>query len=1189
MENINNSINLLKSIPESLLGKLNITQSTIIDGNGEIEVIILYGTAYSDVNNYVNSIGGKLDDLGYGYGIVNIPIEQLGKLAANPNIQYIELPKSLYFTDEGSNRAACVQRTQSTFGLQGQGTVIGFIDSGIDFTHPAFRNDDGTTRIEYIYDLSTGGSTYSKQQINEALKAPDPYSVVPVIDVTEHGTHVAGIACGGGRINSRYYGVAPKSSIMMVKSGRGLFSLSTQIMRGLKFLVDKGRELGMPLVVNISLSTNDGAHNGTSLLEQYINTIAILERITIVIAAGNEGDAAHHVGGNLADINEIRFNVAEDETAVVINLYKSVLPKITIELITPTGVSSGEIVVEEGLNEGVISRNRYRIFNTGPKPFDMSGEIGISLISGSNYILSGEWKVILRTVNKYEGIYDMWLPISEGLNQKTKFLQPTVNNTLGIPATVSNVISVGSYNYITRNISSFSGRGRNVIYSSAKPELVAPGEGITSAAPNGSFDTKTGTSMAAPHVSGICGLLMEWGIVRGNDPFLYGDRLKYYLIIGSKKERTDIVYPDPSWGYGEVCAYDSMEELIRVLNIIGEDNFVSREGKMYREVGDIDEYLKQFSNSSERVGILVEYTNREKFLELNNLPNISSIALNESFGIVYLPVNELGNIREYIKKGVADINPQIFTLNDMSPAEASNALNYHNNPYLSLDGKGVLIGIIDTGIDYLNTEFQKEDDTTRIIRLWDQTIDSGKDIYGIKLGTEYREEDINEAIKLQKSGGDPYTIVPSKDTNGHGTMAAGLAAARGKDPDLVGVAPGCSLAVVKLKEVSNVVLEAAGVTTPGSNRYGVVDILTAIRYLSILSTELKIPLVILFPLGSNNGPHDGLGTLDGSINEFSRQIGSVFVAGTGNEGDTDTHTEGTIEKTGDSSTIELRVGKNQGNLNFEIWVPRPDMFLLSIISPSGEVIDNISPKFKDKTNVKFIYEGTSMAINYNLPERTNGDEQIIIRCLNLKEGIWRFRLYGEYVVGGKYWSWLPQRSLLAPDTKFLSPTQNTTLTIPSGANGTISVAYYNQNNNSTVGASGRGYTRDGRVKPDIAAGGINAKIIRTGGGTGVASGSSVATSIVAGVCAMILQWAIIDGNFPVIYAQEVISYIIRGAKMRSGDTYPNPEWGYGTIDVTGIFNAMRGNYNVNSRGYEDKSEEKYEEYNVGRLFIRSPL
>ena len=338
------------------MAKLNTTQTLSENAQGEVEVTILYGEPFQAVKAIVENIGGRIEDLGYGYAIVNIPATNIVSLAQNNAIQYIEFPKSIILTDQGSNRAACVDKTRNTYSLSGEGVVIGFIDSGIDFTHPGFLNDDGTTRIEYIYDLTQDPSkTYDKATINNALKSQDPYSVVPSEDLTGHGTHVAGIACAGGRIDKRYYGVAPKSSIMMVKTGRGYFSLSTSIMRGLKFLTDKSKALNMPLVVNMSLSTNDGAHDGSSLLELYIATIANHERVTIIVAAGNEGDAAHHVGGLLKKSNDINFEVAAGEIAVFLNLYKSILPVASIEIIAPTGVSSGEIVIEEGYKEGVIS------------------------------------------------------------------------------------------------------------------------------------------------------------------------------------------------------------------------------------------------------------------------------------------------------------------------------------------------------------------------------------------------------------------------------------------------------------------------------------------------------------------------------------------------------------------------------------------------------------------------------------------------------------------------------------------------------------------------------------------------------------------------------------------------------------------------------------------------------------------
>ena len=1179
---IETNLGLLKGLPKEVLSKLNISSAYLSgETEKEIEVVIISGDNVDNISQTVDNLGGKYLNLGYNFGIVTIPVDKIIDLALVPTIQYIEFPKNLYTTDFESNRASCITQISKVNGLNGKGTIVGFLDTGIDYTHPAFINADGTTRIEYIYDLSLGGAVYSKAQINEALNTENPYDIVPSRDDVGHGTHVAGIACAGGNISSKYYGVAPESSIIMVKVARGLFTLSTEIMKGIKFLIDKSKELNMPLAINISLSTNDGAHNGSSLLEQYISTVSTLERVTIVIAAGNEGEAAHHVGGNLEGINEIFFNVSSDESTVVLNLYKSLLPSVSIELISPSGGSTGEIAVKEGFQEGAIGNSRYSIYLTGPKPFDVSGEIGIIIRGINEYITPGQWKISLRKLNNYDGTFDMWLPISEGLNINTKFVNPVDYNTLGIPATVRNVISVGSYNYLVDTISPFTGRGQIYEGQYIKPDIVAPGEGIYSAIPNRSFDKKTGTSMATPQVTGSAALMMQWGIVNRNDPYLYGERLKYFLMLGSKKGRRDISYPDPSWGYGELCLRDSFNILSQTLGVGFRDINIEKRQNNNLDIGTSSIDVKYDTTSSENVFLLVEVTGESNLNDVLKIPDVSGVMIASNFAVIITPANKINEISNIVLRIVNIEVSTILTLNTISPLEASGAPIFNNNPYLRLNGRGVLVGIIDTGIDYLNKEFQREDDTTRIVRIWDQTIQGDKDIYDLKYGTEYTEDQINQAISLQTSGGDPYSIVPSKDDIGHGTRLAGIIGGRGINPDLKGAAPDCQFVIVKLSRATKVELDAAVIDKTDVPSYTPWSALLALRYIIAVARELKRPVVVFEPLGSNMGSHIGNGIVEQSINNYSSQSGTVVVVPTGNQGNTDTHTEGIIESAGDIKDIEIRVGEKQKNLPIEIWVNKPNRVKLSIVSPSGEVIDNLEAKNTNNERIKFLYEGTEMIVNFTSPELSTGDSLIFRRAYNLKAGIWKFRLTGQYIVDGKYYAWIPQRELIDSETKFLNSVGYTTLTLSSTSSGAISVAYYNQDDNSVISESGRGYTRYGMIKPDIAAGGFNAIVTNPGGGTSVISGSSVAGAVVAGCCALILQWAVVDKNYPDIYAAQIKTYIISGAKGRPGDVYPNKEWGYGMFDMQGVFDRIRETYNP-------RSDEDYEEYRVNNLFIRIP-
>ncbi|MBU3087679.1 S8 family peptidase [Clostridium gasigenes] len=578
---------------------------------------------------------------------------------------------------------------------------------------------------------------------------------------------------------------------------------------------------------------------------------------------------------------------------------------------------------------------------------------------------------------------------------------------------------------------------------------------------------------------------------------------------------------------------------------------------------------------------------------VKEIPNVRVVIVDKKRAILII-VGSIQDIQEVLDK-LSDViiyavPTVLHTLCDISPLDASGANTFHNSIYLPLDGLGVTVGIVDTGIDYLNEEFINEDGTSRILSIWDQAISSKKVIEGQFGGSEYTREEINNAIKAKNDGQDPYKIVPSKDEIGHGTSMASVIGARGANPEVIGVAPKCNFAIVKLYSTPLTVIDDFGVYG-NATTYSTSIVFSGIKYLYDLARRLKIPMVILVPLGSNMGGHNGLSFIARYIDEISKVSGITVVVPTGNQGDSDTHTSGTIAKVGNTMDIELKIDENQKNIKFEIWVSKPDKFALSIVSPSGEIIQRIPPTTDKITEIKFLYESTIIYVQYSMPEVSTGDELITIKARNIKEGIWVFKLIGELVVTGRYDAYLIQRELLAPGTRFLKPDPYVTLTIPSSSAYAISVGYYNQNNNSNVRESGRGYTRDDRVKPDVVAGGVNALVTSVGSGTQVVSGSSVAAAVVAGCCALIFQWGIIDGNDTSLYSTKVKTYLIGGTSKREGDIYPNPQWGYGAVNMKGVFNNIRFKSNeiisVNDIFMRKPIDEN--EYYVGNLFIRSPI
>ncbi|MDR3598648.1 S8 family peptidase, partial [Clostridium sp.] len=309
-------------------------------------------------------------------------------------------------------------------------------------------------------------------------------------------------------------------------------------------------------------------------------------------------------------------------------------------------------------------------------------------------------------------------------------------------------------------------------------------------------------------------------------------------------------------------------------------------------------------------------------------------------------------------------------------------------------------------------------------------------------------------------------------------------------------------------------------------------------------------------LGSNLGSHKGNGILEQFIDSISRRSGITVVTGSGNQGAGGYHSSGAIPQVNVSRTIQLFMSQEQKNIIAEIWIDTPNIMSLEIISPSGENTGKVRALIKGINTYSFLFENTTILINSYFPEEITGDQSFTIRFRNIKEGIWKLRLTGESILDGKFNAWIPGVGVSVEGTSFIPSDPYGTIINPSTSGYTITAAAYNQNNDNVVEYSGMAFLDDYIDIIDVAAGGVNALTVAPNNTTAVVNGTSVAAAILAGVCAMLFEWGIVEGNDPNIYSQTIKTYIQRGVTQRSGDIYPNAQWGYGILNVVKIFQNM---------------------------------
>lgn len=528
---------------------------------------------YSGSLDCVRALGAQVVEMQNEYAIVTIRESLISLLADCPAVEYIEKPKRLFFQVEEGKRVSCITGVQMPpQSLSGNGVLVAVIDSGIDYENAVFRNQDGTTRIRSLWDQTIQGTPpegyaigteYTQDEINEALRAETRQArleIVPSQDVSGHGTSVAGILAGN---STSYRGVAYQSELIVVKLGTPRaegFPRTTELMQALDYVVRKALGYQMPVAVNISFGNTYGAHDGSSLVERFFEDIANRWKSVICIGTGNEGNSAGHTSGVLRESEEVVIELAVqmNEPTINVQIWKAYFDIVDISLISPSGVRVGPIQEILGSQRFVVGNTEILLYYGEPSPYSIDQEIFLDFLPRDTYIDSGVWRIVLTPREIVNGAYALWLPSEGVLNEGTGFLFPTDERTLTIPATSYRTIGVGAFDAATLAYADFSGRGPAGPGRRAKPDIVAPGVDILAPVPGGTFGEFSGTSFATPFATGGAALLMEWGIVRGNDPFLYGEKVKAYFQRGARPFPGITEYPSPLVGYGALCVEDSL-------------------------------------------------------------------------------------------------------------------------------------------------------------------------------------------------------------------------------------------------------------------------------------------------------------------------------------------------------------------------------------------------------------------------------------------------------------------------------------------------------------------------------------------------------------------------------------------------------------------------------------------------------
>ncbi len=538
----------------------------------------------------------------------------------------------------------------------------------------------------------------------------------------------------------------------------------------------------------------------------------------------------------------------------------------------------------------------------------------------------------------------------------------------------------------------------------------------------------------------------------------------------------------------------------------------------------------------------------EELIENNEIA--VSVIIAGRYAISYANRDVFESISDELGSSVVSIASFVLGLLDKSSLDASGITQVQQQPFLNLRGQGVIVGIVDTGIDYTLPCFRYEDGSSKIISIYDMT-KQGNPPAGAQIGFVYTNEEINSAL----SSNDPLSIVPETDTVGHGTFLASVAAGREIGNDFIGVAPDAELIIVKLPKARQYYLDRYLIPKGQENAFSSTAIMGGIEYILSLASQLRRPVAICLGLGTNLGSHDGFSIFDEYLNGVANLRGVCLCVAAGNESQARHHSMGLITGAGLSQNIDIRVGENAGDIYLSVWAYVADKISVSVRSPTGELVERVPAITNQITRTRLILEKATVEIEYFFPIEGEGGQMAVIKIINATPGIWTVTVYGDIILNGIFHSWLPITGFVNPSVEFLSSNPYYTVVVPI-AWGAITIGAYNAATNSIYLQSSWGPIRTERISPDFVAPGVGVSGFYPYG-QGTMDGTSVATAFTTGAAALMLEWGVVKGNNPSLSTYQIRAFMIRGCERSPAISYPNNQAGYGRLNLLNTFQLMR--------------------------------